>query len=257
MASCENEPEGVDSTLMKNREDISPLKTSNGDIDDEHDIQGNKTEQPKNEQECAEKYEMVSGCHLDGKDATLISNSENDSGIDPESPRHEIGRFIPLPVADDSATSSKHTANSESGKTLDNTRNTNCFRVSSDGSRKVSLDPKFMHGKGMGRLYFEEIPSRKSSMESFSMYPYSRPTSRKTSLDAFYSVPHTHHKISVISNTSNGSHFDFTEDTCETLPHADHYKEVVSIFPDFNQRPTLNELREDETVSMNNTIDLR
>jgi hypothetical protein len=40
MASCENEPEGVDSTLMKNREDISPLKTSNGDIDDEHDIQG-------------------------------------------------------------------------------------------------------------------------------------------------------------------------------------------------------------------------
>ena len=259
MASYENGPEEVDSTLMKNREDISPLKTSNGDINYEHDIQGSKTEQPKSEQECAEQYEMVqvSGCHLDRNDAALVSMSEKDSGIDPESPRHEIDSFVPLPVADDSATSSKHATNSESGKTLDNTRNTSCFRVSSDGSRKVSLDPRFMHGKGMGRLYFEEVPSRKSSVESFSMYPYSRPTSRKTSLDAFYCVPHPHHKISVISSTSNGSHFDFTEDTCETLPHADHYKEVVSIFPDFKQRPTLNELREDETVSMNKTIDLR
>lgn len=261
MASCENEPEEIDSTFMKNREDISPLKTSNGDINDEHDIQETKTEQPNGEQECIEKYEMVqdSGCHLDRKDAALVSMSEKDSGIDPESPRdvHEIDRFMSLSVADDSATSSKHTTNSESGKTLDNTRNTSCVRVSSDGSGKVSLDPRFMHGKGVSRLYFEEIPSRKSSMESFSMYPYSRPTSRKSSLDAFYCVPHTHHKISVMSNTSNGSHFDFTEDTCETLPHADHYKEVVSIFPDFKQRPTLNELREDETVSMNKTTDLR
>jgi hypothetical protein len=164
---------GVDSTLMKNREDISPLKTSNGDIDDEHDIQGNKTEQPKNEQECAEKYEMVSGCHLDRKNAALISNSENDSGIDPESPRHEIDRFIPLPVADDSATSSKHTANSESGKTLDNTRNTSgCSVLFPCISCSSSMSPLLVFRGEISSLFFikvESTPSGSFSQDAMSI----------------------------------------------------------------------------------------
>ncbi|VDI46631.1 solute carrier family 12 (sodium/potassium/chloride transporter), member 2 [Mytilus galloprovincialis] len=112
--------------------------------------------------------------------------------------------------------------------------------------RKISLDPRLMYGRGIGRVLYEEAPSRKSSLESF-MYPYV-PRSRKSSLDPFFSAPYPHHKISVTSNSLYGSsgYLDYTEDTCETLPHADHYSDVLSIIPDIRQRATLDELREDD-----------
>ncbi|XP_052099973.1 solute carrier family 12 member 3-like [Mytilus californianus] len=113
--------------------------------------------------------------------------------------------------------------------------------------RKISLDPRLMYGRGFGRVFYEEGPSRKSSLESFAMYPCIS-KSRKSSLDPFYSAPYPHHKISVTSNSLYGSsgYLDYTEDTCETLPHADHYSDVLSIIPDIKQRATLDELREDD-----------
>ena len=100
-------------------------------------------------------------------------------------------------------------------------------------------------------------------MDSFYLHNYGRPHSRKTSLDPFFSASrktsqdpfnnaghtgHPFHKISVVSTLTqdSGSHLDYTENTCETLPHADHYTEVNTIIPDIKQRATLDELRFDD-----------
>jgi len=82
---------------------------------------------------------------------------------------------------------------------------------------------------------------RKVSTDSFHLSPYVIPRSRKSSMDAFYCQPPHHQRMSVISIVSSN------EDTYEATPHADHYKDIFSVLPEYEvkQRPTLDELRDD------------
>jgi len=89
---------------------------------------------------------------------------------------------------------------------------------------------------------------RKHSSQPFSMF--SAPSSRKTSMEAFYCPQPTmpkysqHGKVSVFSigNGSDTGYIDGDEEEC--LPDLGHYR--ISVFD--NQRPTLFELRQDDEV---------
>ncbi|XP_033750069.1 solute carrier family 12 member 3-like [Pecten maximus] len=90
------------------------------------------------------------------------------------------------------------------------------------------------------------IPARKiSSSEHHFLTPYSRgtPPCRKSSMDAFF--VQQHQRMSVVSVMSSN------QDTFEALPHVDHYRDLFSVFPndDVRQRPTLDELRDEEPSS--------
>ncbi|OWF56733.1 solute carrier family 12 member 3-like [Mizuhopecten yessoensis] len=121
--------------------------------------------------------------------------------------------------------------------------------ISEDGSvpeetgriRKVSI----MVGPE-GEPIRHYIPARKiSSSEHHFLTPYGRAAApgRKSSMDAFF--VQQHQRMSVVSVMSSN------QDTFEALPHVDHYRDLFSVFPndDVRQRPTLDELRDEEPTS--------
>lgn len=105
-----------------------------------------------------------------------------------------------------------------------------------DRMRKVSI----LVGPG-GEHTRQYIPYRSGPPSEYHIphaYARASPSSRKSSLDAFFVQPHQ--RMSVVSVMSS------TPDTFETVPHADHYRDISLFVNDIRQRPTLDELRVDE-----------
>lgn len=135
---------------------------------------------------------------------------------------------------DGSTTSSRH----------DRSRKTSMFsnQLTQQQQRKLSCDPFLLVNQ---RKYSDILaPSRKFSGVGIPA-PIHIP-SRKVSIEPL-NLPGVAKKYSVISI---GSDFD-DQETFETLPHADHYRrDLYEVVGELRQRPTLDELRDDERVSL-------
>lgn len=135
---------------------------------------------------------------------------------------------------DGSTTSSRH----------DRSRKTSMFsnQLTQQQQRKLSCDPFLLVNQ---RKYSDILaPSRKFSGVGIPA-PIHIP-SRKVSIEPL-NLPGVAKKYSVISI---GSDFD-DQETFETLPHADHYRrDLYEVVGELRQRPTLDELRDDERVNL-------
>ncbi|KAK3097309.1 hypothetical protein FSP39_008537 [Pinctada imbricata] len=112
--------------------------------------------------------------------------------------------------------------------------------------RKLSADPFYLNPR---RYSIDPLrrDSRKISLVHDLISPGSGEPSRKTSVEAFY-LPGIKPKYSLISV---GSDWD-QQDTFETLPHEEHYSRDLYVAVesgDLRQRPTLEELRSEESKS--------
>lgn len=136
---------------------------------------------------------------------------------------------------DGSTTSSRH----------DRSRKTSMFsnQLTQQQQRKLSCDPFLLVNQ---RKYSDILaPTRKFS--GVNIPPPLVIPSRKVSIEPL-NLPGVAKKYSVISI---GSDFD-DQDTFETLPHADHYRrDLYEVVGELRQRPTLDELRDDERVGQN------
>lgn len=134
---------------------------------------------------------------------------------------------------DGSTTSSRH----------DRSRKTSMFsnQLTQQQQRKLSCDPFLLVNQ---RKYSDILaPTRKFS--GVNIPPPLVIPSRKVSIEPL-NLPGVAKKYSVISI---GSDFD-DQDTFETLPHADHYRrDLYEVVGELRQRPTLEELRDDERKS--------
>lgn len=133
---------------------------------------------------------------------------------------------------DGSTTSARH----------DRSRKTSMFssQLTQQQQRKLSCDPFLLVNQ---RKYSDILaPTRKFSGVGITQ-PIVIP-SRKVSIEPL-NLPGVAKKYSVISI---GSDFD-DQETFETLPHADHYRrDLYEVVGELRQRPTLDELRDDERV---------
>ncbi|XP_062614460.1 solute carrier family 12 member 3-like [Saccostrea cucullata] len=134
---------------------------------------------------------------------------------------------------DGSTTSSRH----------DRSRKVSLFssQLTQQQHRKLSCDPFLIVNQ---RKYSDILaPSRKFS--GINIPPPLVLPSRKVSIEPL-NLPGVAKKYSVISI---GSDFD-SQETFETLPHADHYRhDLYDVVGELRQRPTLDELRDDERKS--------
>lgn len=136
---------------------------------------------------------------------------------------------------------------SEDGSTTssrqDRSRKVSIFsnQLTQQQHRKLSCDPFLLVNQ---RKYSDILaPGRKFS--GVNIPPPLVLPSRKVSIEPL-NLPGVAKKYSVISI---GSDFD-SQETFETLPHADHYRrDLYEVVGELRQRPTLDELRDDERVS--------
>lgn len=226
----------------------------------------NKYDSSDGHEHIGDNYEVNEVCKSNNSNEThdyiMAKNDTNNCDIQHQAPAVYV-------TDSEMETASEKSEGNESQKQTDDKHNERIIKDALSAikrsQRKVSLDPRLMYGnRGIHKIIYEEEPTRKISMDNLYLNSYSRPHSRKTSLDPFYSASrktssvepfynrgdtgYPRQKISIVStDTQNsGSHLDYTEDTWETLPHAEHYTEVHTILPDLKQRATLDVLRHDD-----------